>query len=183
MSENIVTGDKAAVESGQSKHVEPDIAKAVRAGAALEISSVRLTNFNSVTPYTALDTLPSKVDVKVAFTRPTTKVAGLRVLISSTFLFRVGLESGPPVADLRATAELLYLKKSDTEISEADIEQFALLNVPFNAWAYWREFVQSSLGRMNLPVISIPLFRIGDAPKLMIRDEVSFTDVVGPEKT
>jgi len=73
--------------------------------------------------------------------------------------------------DLRATAELVYAKKHDAAISDADLDEFAKVNAPFNAWAYWREFVQSSLARLNLPSIAIPLFRISDAARLMVVDE------------
>jgi hypothetical protein len=153
------------------KAPQQDVSGAVRAASLLEIATVRLTNFAVLTSYDAFETLPANVTAKVAFTRPRVKSMGSRVAISSTLLFRVLPSDGPPAVDLRATAELVYIKKNDVEIAEADIEQFAVVNAPFNAWAYWREFVQSSLARLNLPTFALPLFRISDATQLMVTDD------------
>jgi len=152
---------------------QQDLSGAVRAASSLEIVTVRFTGFTALTSYGAFDTLPSNVTAKIAFTRPKVKSVGSRVAISSTLLFRVLPLDGPPALDLRATAELVYVRKPDAKIADADIEQFAVINAPFNAWAYWREFVQSSLARLNLPTFAMPLFRISDATKLMITDEES----------
>jgi hypothetical protein len=149
----------------------PDFSGAARAAAALEIATVRFSSFSALTSYGAFETLPSDVTVKVGFTRPKVESAGTRVAISSTLLLRVLPTDGPPAVDLRATAELIYVRKAETTIADADIEEFALLNAPFNAWAYWREFVQSSLARLNLPTLAIPLFRISDAAHLMLTEE------------
>jgi hypothetical protein len=102
--------------------------------------------------------------VKVGYTKPKVISAGSRIAITSTFLLRILPDDGPPVVDLRATAELVCVKKADSdEVSDSDIAEFALVNAPFNAWAYWREFVQSSLTRLNLPAFPIPLFRVSDS--------------------
>jgi hypothetical protein len=37
---------------------------------------------------------------------------------------------------------------------------FAEMNGVFNAWPYWREFVQSATVRMGLPALTIPVFRV-----------------------
>lgn len=31
-----------------------------------------------------------------------------------------------------------------------DLDEFVVVNVPFNSWGYWREFVQSSMARLGL---------------------------------
>jgi len=42
---------------------------------------------------------------------------------------------------------------------------FARTNGIYNAWPYWREFVQNMIARMNLPPLVIPVFRLfGQAP-------------------
>ena len=45
------------------------------------------------------------------------------------------------------------------------------LNVPFNSWGYWREFVQSSLSRLGYPPLTLPLFRVQLAKDWMLDDE------------
>jgi hypothetical protein len=40
---------------------------------------------------------------------------------------------------------------------------FGRVNGIYNAWPYWREFVQNMLGRMGLSPFTIPVFRIGAA--------------------
>jgi len=37
---------------------------------------------------------------------------------------------------------------------------FLAANAVFNCWPYWREFVQSTAGRMNLPPLTLPFFRV-----------------------
>lgn len=149
----------------------PKLAGAVRAAAALEIASVRLISFSALTSYDAFDALPSNVMAKVGFTTPKVRVAGPRVAIKCTFLFRLLPNEGPPAVDLRATTELVYVRNSKTPIEATDLDEFALVNAPFNAWAYWREFVQTALSRMNLPAFAIPLFRIADARSMIVPDD------------
>jgi hypothetical protein len=153
------------------KSSAPDVSGAVRAASSLEIASVRLTNFAALTSYGAFESLPSDVHAKVAFTRPVVKSAGSRIAITSTLLFRILPKEGPPAVDLRATAELVYVRKIEPAVTDEDIDQFACVNAPFNAWAYWREFIQSSLARMSLPAFALPLFRISDAASLMTDTE------------
>jgi hypothetical protein len=155
-----------------AEHGARSVSGAVRAASVLEVVSIRFVNFSALTSYGALDTLPTKVDVKIGFTRPKVTSAETRIVISSTFILRIlPKDGGAPALELRATAELVYAKSADTAIPESDITEFAIVNAPFNAWSYWREFVQSALARLNLPIIAIPLFRIADAPRMMLADE------------
>ncbi len=74
---------------------------------------------------------------------------------------------------LRATTKLAYRKPKEAGLLEAsDILEFAELNAPFNAWGYWREFVQSSLARLECPKYTLPLFRVQDVKKYLLTDEV-----------
>lgn len=41
-------------------------------------------------------------------------------------------------------------------VNTADVQAFAEFNATFNAWPYWREFVQSMSGRIGLPSVVIP---------------------------
>jgi preprotein translocase subunit SecB len=65
---------------------------------------------------------------------------------------------------LDAVFEVLYRIPADLEYTEEEMKDFVELNAVFNAWPYFREIVQSILSRMNLPTITLPLFRYGKVP-------------------
>ena len=60
---------------------------------------------------------------------------------------------------------LVYSIKSFDGIDHENIRAFAAINGVFNAWPYWREFVQNTTARMGLPrPITVPVFRVGENP-------------------
>ena len=63
-------------------------------------------------------------------------------------------------AEIRGTFELLYRIPAGEDFSSEEFEAFAQVNAIFNAWPYWRELVQTSLARMDMPVLTVPVFRI-----------------------
>ena len=75
-------------------------------------------------------------------------------------------ESGTDsVLSVSATFVLVYSLDSFEGISQRDLEAFSVTNGVFNAWPYWREFVQSTTSRMGMPgSITMPVYRIGDNP-------------------
>jgi hypothetical protein len=67
-------------------------------------------------------------------------------------------------ASVRATFEVRY-SLPETFIAESkDLDEFARVNVIFNAWPYFREFVQSTFARMLLGPVVLPLLRIESRP-------------------
>jgi len=61
---------------------------------------------------------------------------------------------------------LLVYSIDDLEgIKEENIKAFGEANGIYNAWPYWREFVQNTIARMGLPQLTIPVFRITSSPK------------------
>lgn len=70
-----------------------------------------------------------------------------------------------PAITLRATFELKYRLPKDFKVSRRQLNTFARINGVFNAWPYWREFIQNIVARMNLPPIILPVFRYDDAIK------------------
>ena len=65
-----------------------------------------------------------------------------------------------PQAEVRAAFELSYRIPGDEHFSSEELAAFARTNAVFNAWPYWREFVQASLARMSMPALTVPLFRL-----------------------
>lgn len=63
-------------------------------------------------------------------------------------------------ARIWARFELRYSLRAKTDLNEGLLEEFAKTNGVFNAWSYWREFVQGMLLRMELPPVILPLYRM-----------------------
>ncbi len=61
---------------------------------------------------------------------------------------------------ITASFELEYRAERLREFSEEALLAFAQTNGVFNAWPYWREFVQSTTARMGTKPIVVPLFRL-----------------------
>jgi preprotein translocase subunit SecB len=53
--------------------------------------------------------------------------------------------------------ELEYSLESFDNIKPENIRAFGLMNGVYNAWPYWREFVQSMTVRMGLPPLTLPV--------------------------
>lgn len=65
---------------------------------------------------------------------------------------------------IEATFLLLYSITSIEDLDDRAFSSFAELNGVYNAWPYWREFVQNITSRMQLPTLTIPVFRITHPP-------------------
>jgi preprotein translocase subunit SecB len=74
-------------------------------------------------------------------------------------------ETREPVILIDASFVLAYKINDFKGLTKRGFEQFANLNGIYNAWPYWRELVQNIIVRMGLPSLSIPVFRIAEAPK------------------
>lgn len=66
-----------------------------------------------------------------------------------------------PVMLISASFLLAYdFKDGFDNYPEEAFKVFAETNGVFNAWPYWREFVQNATVRMGLPSLTIPVFRV-----------------------
>lgn len=63
-------------------------------------------------------------------------------------------------AEVRGIFELSYQVPADEKFSSDELKGFGEVNAVFNAWPYWRELVQSSLARMSMPVLTVPVHRL-----------------------
>ena len=66
------------------------------------------------------------------------------------------------VVSVSAAFEITYSLPKELRVSQKQLNTFARINGVFNAWPYWREFVQNMVTRTNLPVVTLPLFRLDD---------------------
>lgn len=77
-----------------------------------------------------------------------------------------------PVVWIHASYELTYeLPGQEKGISEHELEVFGSGTAMFNVWPYFREFVQASLFRMDLPQVTLPLLRVRPAAEDLPREE------------
>ena len=99
---------------------------------------------------------------------------------TSTLVFRLDAPSpssnqgdeGESCVVVKATLEASYAFKDDSpDFTKEQLKTFALHYCPFHVWGYWREFVHSSLARLEFPPLTVPLFQI-DMAQAFVVDEV-----------
>lgn len=133
-----------------------------RVVSAVEIDSVRLCegSFRSlVRPSESVE----DVEVKVSYT-PAVVESGDSELLLIKVNFSLNVHDGTDEEQLQAEIvgvfELSYRIPGGESFSEEELIEFGRVNAVFNAWPYWREYVQASLARMSMPALTIPVFRV-----------------------
>ena len=110
-----------------------------------------------------------KVDVieLVPDVQPATKIQYCRFI--TNFEFHYLLEDGKKphpedgdksVADISVEIAIDYLVTSPGMPDHDLLQKWAQTNVLLHAYPYWREFCQSTLARMSLPVVVLPLLNV-----------------------
>jgi hypothetical protein len=108
-----------------------------------------------------------KIQTNVSAVRFGKDVEGNLLFVFPTFTLhnvRRADEDPEHQLSIKASFVLFYKVDSFDGLNEEHLGAFAATNGVFNAWPYWREFVQSTCARMGLsrPII-IPVFRLGQA--------------------
>ena len=85
-------------------------------------------------------------------------------LLFSVTTTKDGIPEVDPFFFVECTISLVYSLDSFVDIDQEKLVAFALTNGVYNAWPYWREFVQSSTVRMGLPALVPPVFRFRHEP-------------------
>lgn len=151
----------------QTKKIEPlkEIAPLI---TALQIKDIRLIEA-SVKTNIRTATEAGEVDLAIdssASVKDYTKDTGIFSVVAEINARLVPVESErDPAVSVRAAFELRYSLPKDLKVSPAQLNTFARINGIFNAWPYWREFVQSTIARMNLPPVTLPVFRLEASTK------------------
>ncbi len=78
-----------------------------------------------------------------------------------------------PVVEILCAYEVDYRLHEGFELSSGQARAFASGNAVFNAWPYFREFLQTSLQRMGFPALVAPFLRIQVRPKPMGRRKIA----------
>ncbi len=84
--------------------------------------------------------------------------------------------------ELRIEAEFRVDYRHDTSVPlvESILNAFSRLNGVYNSWPYWREFVQSTVGRMALPPLVLPVLTIGSLVKTIQEQDSADTASAKP---
>lgn len=61
---------------------------------------------------------------------------------------------------IAVTYLLTYRMENVAGITKTHVKSFAETNAVFNAWPYFREYVQSTTLRMGLPPLTVPLLKL-----------------------
>jgi hypothetical protein len=91
-----------------------------------------------------------------------------QIIVFVSFKFKSFSIDKPDKQIIGIAAEFLltYTISGFEGLTDKGIKEFGNLNGVFNAWPYWREFIQNTIARMNLPPLTIPVFRIFTSKKL-----------------
>jgi hypothetical protein len=104
-----------------------------------------------------------QVDVRIGDVGHSMDVEKDRLLVAPEFhlvAHRAAESASPPSLLINATFILEYEISSASDLADEQFRAFARTNGIYNAWPYWREYVQSTTARMGLPPIMIPVFRL-----------------------
>lgn len=143
------------------------IKKIARLIAAAQLEDVRLVELTAKTTIRSPKDVGS-VDFKIS---PSARVKERRK--DGTFFVQAMMDArlipterrNDPAISVKAEYELKYRLPQTFKAPRRDLHIFAAVNGVFNAWPYWRELIQSIATRMNLPPLTLPLYRLGDAIK------------------
>jgi len=179
---------KALPKGGPS--ISPELAAMLRTAAevlqAVQLASVRYTHW-AAHAFRNIESLPEEAMIEpvMGFTKPKCRIEDHRISIETSFVFSMQgeLPSGhlERYVALRLGTRLDYiLNPKEREFTLEEVETFARRYTAFHAWGYWREYVQSSLPRMDLPSFTLPMLFIDAAEQLSLDDAQADAVIAAP---
>jgi hypothetical protein len=103
--------------------------------------------------------LPVNINVAIDVSTKLTDAKD-RVFVKADFTLQGtfgGEETQEPPVKITASFLVRYRLRSAEELEDANFDAFGKINGVHNAWPFWREFVQSSMWRLGLPSLTIPV--------------------------
>lgn len=85
------------------------------------------------------------------------------IYVCPEFRLTISTEGGAEATlllSIDAKFVLIYSLQSFDGLEDKNLKAFGTTNGVFNAWPYWREFVQAMTTRMGLQSLTVPLFRL-----------------------
>ena len=160
-------GKQTSTTSRRTARSEMDLAVSV--SERVEIMEILLRQ--SMTKRGAVrDGLPAKLTMSVNAETQVDKDEKV-VCVRPRFVLSAKYDEADDEELLRIEAQfvLRYRVTSFEGLKKVNIDAFGKLNGLYNAWPYWREFVQSTTVRMGLPPLTVPVYRPLTAPKRPVK--------------
>lgn len=127
--------------------------------------------------------LPASISINVSVQTDADKVKRLiQVRPHFVLVARFDDESGDELLRLEAAFLLHYRVPSLVGLRKTNITAFGELNGLYNAWPYWREFVQATTVRMGLPSLTIPVLQPLATKASRKKDSASRTSQAKPAR-
>jgi preprotein translocase subunit SecB len=146
-------------EKTESKNV--DLGAAIVVSDRVSIKDVRLISCNCLqTPSAVTGKHFLNIDCDVKTHVDNNKCF---ILVFPTFklqAFASERKRKKPDLVIEGTFVVTYKAETLKGVTQNNLEAFSNANGVYNAWPYWREFVQNMVARMNLPPLTIPVFRL-----------------------
>ncbi len=145
----------------RTEHKSVDLKKAVMVADRVELQNVRLVQTNCLLkpggvkgPYEL--SMDSNVTTKI-------NTENKNIAIVASFELDAYVKDArkeDPDFKIGASFVLSYKIDNLEGLGEEHIQAFGESNGLYNAWPYWREYVQNIVARMGLPSLTIPVFRL-----------------------
>lgn len=79
--------------------------------------------------------------------------------VSHIFRYSMVDKNNQDIVVAKIRFELLLTYSSNKPLSGDIFSVFKVMNVPFNSWPYAREFIDSTISRLGLPSVFLPLYK------------------------
>lgn len=148
------------IENIDKKTKTIDFQRVVKVADRIDLQAVRLIQSDCLLRATGLRgpyelALDQSVEVRVDSDRKSMAV----IPSFKVDAFVKDVKKEEPDFKISASFVLNYKIENSEGLSDEDFQAFGDVNGIFNAWPYWREFVQNTTVRMGLPPLTIPVFR------------------------
>jgi hypothetical protein len=153
---------------------KPDFALALKVSDCVELESVMLVDCQCK-QQRFVKTESRAFDINYS-TESNMDTESKRVIVLAKFKwegFEANSKDKTPFATIEASFVLLYSASNLEGINQENIEMFGKLNGIYNAWPYWREFLQNSISRMCLPPLTAPVFRLFPPKKDEVKEKTN----------
>jgi len=139
---------------------ESRVALAMAVSARVQIRAITLLSTTARRPPLG-DKLPSNLELSIDVQSDLDKEKQeIAVRISCSLFGRHDEQKhGQPALEIRADYWLLYSVATTEGLKPENVKAFGDLNGVYNVWPYWREYVQTTIVRMGMPPMPIPVFR------------------------
>ena len=81
-----------------------------------------------------------------------------------------------PILNMTANYSVRYTLQSMDQFEKGVLLAFGRINGTYNAWPFWREYLQNTVGRMGLPTMTLPLLRVERLVEMFEPKEDSSTE-------